>query len=390
MEQEKYQWKKRVNSALLQLDETPLLPRFSFDFAKLQEKLTSYFAEKKFSLKMQKAIWRTQDKIKEGFSDDMLVQALVMTPVEGNLFWMMDKKDISKLVSHMLIEPPIEDLSSEPLQEGFYRYLCLLAIDHIQSMGEMSSFSLKFAENGSLEETGYLCLDVEIKLNKSSIWGRLAISPTFRSSFSQKLKDHPSLYENEWKMSVDLPLKIEGGKTYMSFDQLKEIHKGDFVLFDRAGYDPKTQKGIVTIVLGNTPLLHAKIKSEKIKILDYAFYYEDKTMAKEEEEAKEEEKIFEEEPIKDIEEETPPIEKGISTEEKTSAIKDTEICLTAEIGKFSMTIENLIKLQPGNFLELSVSPEDSINLTVNGKIIGKGEIVHLGEALGVRILEINN
>jgi len=385
MEQEKFQWKKRVSSALLQLDNIPLLPSFSFDFTKLQEKLTSHFEEKKFSLKIKDAVWRSQDKIHEGFSDDTIVQALVMTPISGNLFWIMDKKDISKLVSHMLIEPPIEDLSSEPLQEGFYRYLCLLSLDHIQSMKEMSSYSLKFAEDGSLEETGYLCRDVQMKLNKTSIWGRLAISPTFRSSFSQKLKEMPSLYEKEWETNVDLPLRIEGGKTHLSFEELKAIKKGDFVLFDRASYDPKTQKGIVTIVLGKTPLLHAKIKSEKIKILDYAFYYEDKTMAKEEEK----EEIFEEEPIEEIEEETPPIDKGLAEKEKESAVKETEVCLTAEIGRFSMTIGNLIKLQPGNFLEFSVSPEDSINLTVNGKIIGKGEIVHLGEALGIRILEIN-
>jgi len=385
MEQEKFQWKKRVSSALLQLDKIPLLPSFSFDFAKLQEKLTSHFEEKKFSLKIKDAVWRSQDKVHEGFSDDTIVQALVMTPISGNLFWIMDKKDISKLVSHMLIEPPIEDLSSEPLQEGFYRYLCLLTLDHIQSLNEMSSYSLKFAEDGSLEEAGYLCRDVQMKLNKKSIWGRLAISPTFRSSFSQKLKEQPSLYEKDWETTLDLPLRIEGGKTHMSFEELKEIKKGDFVLFDRASYDPKTQKGIVTIVLGNTPLLHAKIKSEKIKILDYAFYYEDKTMAKEEEK----EEIFEEEPIEEIEEETPPIDKGLAEKEKASAVKETEVCLTAEIGRFSMTIGNLIKLQPGNFLEFSVSPEDSINLTVNGKIIGKGEIVHLGEALGIRILEIN-
>jgi len=255
----------------------------------------------------------------------------------------------------------------------------------------MRPYSLKFSEDGLLEEEGYLCRDIEIRLNKTYIWGRLALSPTFLSSLSQKLKDHPSLYEKEWKRNIDLSLKIEGGKTKMSFDKAKEIKEGDFIIFDRAGYDPKTQKGIVTIVLGKTPLLHAKIKNEKIKILDYAFYYEDKTMAKEED-------IFEEEPIEETEEKKAPSiekstaieEKPTAKEEKFSSIKDMEICLTAEIGRFSMTIENLIKLQPGNFLDLSISPEDIINLTVNGKIIGKGEIIHLGEALGVRVLEINN
>lgn len=52
-----------------------------------------------------------------------------------------------------------------------------------------------------------------------------------------------------------------------------------------------------------------------------------------------------------------------------------------------MTVDQLMGLSPGNFLELPVHPEQTVILSVNGQQIARGELVHLGEALGVRILE---
>jgi flagellar motor switch protein FliN/FliY len=53
-----------------------------------------------------------------------------------------------------------------------------------------------------------------------------------------------------------------------------------------------------------------------------------------------------------------------------------------------MTVDHLMKLSPGNFLELPIHPEQGVNLTVNGQKIGRGELVYLGEQLGIRILEL--
>ncbi|HRD55405.1 MAG TPA: FliM/FliN family flagellar motor switch protein, partial [Parachlamydiaceae bacterium] len=59
-----------------------------------------------------------------------------------------------------------------------------------------------------------------------------------------------------------------------------------------------------------------------------------------------------------------------------------------EVGRLEMSIEKLTELQPGNILEIDVRPENGVDLVVNGKRIGKGELLKLGEVLGVRILDI--
>ena len=64
------------------------------------------------------------------------------------------------------------------------------------------------------------------------------------------------------------------------------------------------------------------------------------------------------------------------------------ISLKVEVGQVRMTLAKLMELQAGATLDLNVDPEEGVDLVVNGKCIGRGELLRLGETLGVRILEI--
>lgn len=62
--------------------------------------------------------------------------------------------------------------------------------------------------------------------------------------------------------------------------------------------------------------------------------------------------------------------------------------IKVEIGRIQMPIHQLLQLEPGNMLTLSTLPEKEVNLTVNQKMIGRGELIQIGENLGVRILKL--
>lgn len=83
--------------------------------------------------------------------------------------------------------------------------------------------------------------------------------------------------------------------------------------------------------------------------------------------------------------------KTITTESKPrqSPVKpeDIPITISVEVGRLQMTIQKLTQLEPGNLLELDVHPENGVDLVVNGKCIGKGELLRIGDVLGVRILD---
>lgn len=74
---------------------------------------------------------------------------------------------------------------------------------------------------------------------------------------------------------------------------------------------------------------------------------------------------------------------------RQSPVKAEEIPITisVEVGRLQMTVQKLTELEPGNLLELDVYPENGVDLVVNGKCIGKGELLRIGDVLGVRILD---
>lgn len=80
-----------------------------------------------------------------------------------------------------------------------------------------------------------------------------------------------------------------------------------------------------------------------------------------------------------------------ATEEpkEISSPEDIPLSISVEVGSFQMSIKKLMELAPGNLLELGVRPENGVDLVFNGKCIARGELLRIGDTLGVRILEKN-
>ncbi|MBS0654315.1 MAG: FliM/FliN family flagellar motor switch protein, partial [Verrucomicrobia bacterium] len=73
---------------------------------------------------------------------------------------------------------------------------------------------------------------------------------------------------------------------------------------------------------------------------------------------------------------------------KPLTANDIPLSLVVELAQISLSAQKLLELQPGNLLDLEIEPESGVNLVVNGKIVGRGEILKIGESIGVRVLQI--
>jgi flagellar motor switch protein FliN len=71
-----------------------------------------------------------------------------------------------------------------------------------------------------------------------------------------------------------------------------------------------------------------------------------------------------------------------------NSLLDISVEIAAEIGRTKMPIGQLLSLTKGSIIELNKIAGESIDIYVNEKLLGKGEIVVVNERLGVRILEI--
>lgn len=76
------------------------------------------------------------------------------------------------------------------------------------------------------------------------------------------------------------------------------------------------------------------------------------------------------------------------TEINMDSLLDISVEISVEIGRTQMPIGQLLSLSKGSIIELNRIAGESVDILVNGKLLGKGEIVVVNERLGVRIVEI--
>ena len=70
------------------------------------------------------------------------------------------------------------------------------------------------------------------------------------------------------------------------------------------------------------------------------------------------------------------------------ALHEVPLQVSAVLGTTNMTIEELLKCTQGTVIELEKQVGEPIDIHVNGKVIAKGEIVLVGEKIGITLTEI--
>jgi len=74
--------------------------------------------------------------------------------------------------------------------------------------------------------------------------------------------------------------------------------------------------------------------------------------------------------------------------ESVNMLNDVAVSLVVEIGRVDVSAADVVALRPGQVIELGRAPGDTVDLVVDGKRIGKGELVEIEGELGVRILSL--
>ncbi|MEI6790436.1 MAG: FliM/FliN family flagellar motor switch protein [Myxococcaceae bacterium] len=65
------------------------------------------------------------------------------------------------------------------------------------------------------------------------------------------------------------------------------------------------------------------------------------------------------------------------------------IPLVVELGRKSMTLQQVGELQKDQIIELTEAPNDPVSLLVSGKNIGQGELIEVEGKMAVKILSIS-
>ena len=71
-------------------------------------------------------------------------------------------------------------------------------------------------------------------------------------------------------------------------------------------------------------------------------------------------------------------------------LQDVDVKLTVEIGSTQLSLRELLALGESSVIELDRQANELLDVFVNGTLIGRGEVVTVGERFGVRMTELVN
>lgn len=420
-----YEWLKEVPTAVLQLDDIPLLgfPP-PFPWAEFSKKLGETWQVTNLEIKPLETKWRDANDLFSGLGQDLIPVHFQIPSLEGDLCFIFAKRDIQLIMSELLTKQkePL-DIIDPAFQEGFIHFLAYEVIyifnqcnfdktlnPHVAEKKENSDEELKAM---LLQRQNTLCQDISFSIDGFTFIFRLLISQSFRKSWKEKYaaRSLEIPLQSDLAKKIHIPVCIEAGRTSLKLSLWKQISVGDFLLLDFCSI--ASENGTVMLTVNGNHFFKAKLKEGNLEILEHPTFYEENIkapiakvehMVEEKDQSEElsefeEDLDFEESEIENKEEKQTekPVEKEIEPpqpqaekESSTQKFVAEEIVLDVivEVGRLQMSIQKLTELQPGNVLEIDVRPENGVDLVVNGKRIGKGELLKLGDCLGVRILDV--
>lgn len=424
-----FNWLRSIPADIKIQDDVPLWgapPPFPWDA--FSSRLSKILGISDLSITCRDVQWRTPEDLFQSLGEAPAFHAISVAPLNGNAYWILPKSDLKRIFQSFLAS---EDHKDEwhgewdaAWEDQFYEFLAIQGIQAFQKTPFDPSLSPQVLTEKTLPITPTLCLDIDVVIHSHTFRTRLAISPEMRLALKEKYTPKTITYPKSLSAAVTTTLHVTIGSTSLLQSEWNNVTPGDFLLLDSCSYSPGDDKGRAVLSVHNTPIFRAKIKDRSLKLLEYPLLQEVQApMAKQDDDEfddifeTEDESLLDEDHdldpsletnAQDLDtedeedfEEADEAERGVSPSLKQAAkdllnkpsaapiLKPEEIPLTIsiEIGRIQMSIEQLMQLAPGNMLDLDISPEDGVDLIVNGHCIGKGELLKLGETLGVRILD---
>ncbi|ALM53825.1 type III secretion system cytoplasmic ring protein SctQ [Halomonas huangheensis] len=167
--------------------------------------------------------------------------------------------------------------------------------------------------------------------------------------------------------SVPWPVQWIGGYQHLALAEVRDLQPGDVVMLNRPEHGSAVLVGdhLVAAVTAqhNSLQLQSRLRpSERYRPMRGDFH-----MAA---------------PANDTETPTQPPSPSGSDDTRLDQLPVHLVC---EFGRLELSLRELQELNQGSVLPLSRPPEQAVDLVINGKLMGKGRLVEIGDGLGVQI-----
>lgn len=339
---------------------------FTFPWEECTALLTKNLSLPSLKLSAEKGVLKNNSSLLDNLGGEPVCVKIELSPLAEPVYWLFSKEDIFK-ITRLLLSPKIalEGLSDFRFQVGFYHFFLLRVLTVLEESAFFKNISFRLLDSPVPTLEKAFCSSLVVELGESTFCGKLLYTETFLHHFVEHSPlSQKTLLENEEAKQVEVPLSLSMGHLHIHPEEWESVQIGDFVKATHCSFDPVTHKGAVLFLTHTEPLLRARVKAEGLKVSDYAFQYADAPSLEEEVPLPEE-----------IALPPPPV------------VDTSSLHINLEAGRGKMTVSTLLHLTPGSSVDFTLFPGQEVILTLKEKEIGKGEILKLGETLGVRVLE---
>lgn len=406
-----YDWVSYIEKAILDLDEIPILRQAqAFPWDIFTKEFSNLFKIPNLKVTPLKWAWHSSETLSENLGTDFTCLTFSVLPLQGKVSLLIPAMDTNSLVT-WLTEKRGGDSSvmNSQFTGGLLAYTSAEVLHFLQPMPYFDGFLLRYISNAGAPETRSLTLDVQIDAYGESLTCRLILPEAFRKSWMTHFLEKPACLDKKNMNALKLSCALQAGQITRSQKEWKEIQLGDFIPVENCQVDPDTKTGSLYLTIGGKALFRVRIKDKGLKILEQPIYEEESMSMDDETDFSEgiPEGLEEQLPPKasKLQESSNPEEAFLDSADHSAGIGERNVPvkqekpslekieqvpfnISIELARFKMTCEKLLQLKPGNLLELNLQPENPVNLVANGKKIAQGELIRVGEVLGVRILNV--
>ena len=391
-------WLKTLSGALEELEDIPLWGSPPpFPFKKLAKNMAEVFSIEELGIQAKGVEHIQLEELTKGMGKSPLVKPIALSPLPGTFFLIIPNETKKALVQAALTtDKTAKGITDETIEEGFFISVLLTALAMFNELNPYGNLTALLEEDTPLPEEGALCVDLSLTINEHPHSMRLCTPKEAHQAFKTHFRtEAPASFGDPSIQSIPLPLQLEAGSTVLSLQEWEQAQVGDLLLLDRCTFDPKDNRGTAQLSINGTPLFEVRIKDGEIKLLEHAQHLEeypmidDKTPDDDDEELELTPSLSKEEEDEDA----PPLwssEEESTTEGEMLATKAIPLTLVVEVGRLTMPLAKLTQLKPGNILDLALNPQLGVYLTIGSKRVAKGELVKIGEGVGVKILKVGS
>ncbi len=260
------------------------------------------------------------------------------------------------------------------------------------------------------EEAQMVVVQLKVVLGAQTGYVRLFVPATVLSMVNppadgemRRMRRRADIFANIRRLAgVKTWLRAEIGQAEIQSADLVELREGDVVLVDQLTARPDKGEGgtaRLRVGLGRVGWLDAEISVEAGRYRAKVTGFQPGEAARQATAAEPDggaemvntADAFDEEANPDV---TNPNLEGENVDESTlksegaELLNDIPLQIAVELARVPVTAEEVVSLRVGQVLDLNRVPGEPVELSVNGKIVARGELVEVEGHLGVRVLSL--